>query len=39
MKRTANKCTMESLRKIVDLLKEWITYWWMPENDPDANIV
>lgn len=39
MKRTANKCSMESLRKIVNLLKEWISYWWLPENDPDANIV
>ena len=39
MKRTANKCTMESLRKIIDLLKEWIEFWWKPENDPDANIV
>lgn len=39
MKRTANKCSIESLRKIVELLKEWIAYWWLPENDPDANIV
>lgn len=39
MKKSANKCTMESLRKIVELLKEWIDYWWRPENDPEANIV
>lgn len=39
MKKSANKCTMESLRKIVDLLKEWIVYWWRPENNPEANIV
>ena len=39
MKRTANKCTMEFLRKIVELIKEWIAYWWLPENDPEANIV
>lgn len=39
MKRTANKCTMEALRKIVELIKEWIEFWWKPENDPEANIV
>lgn len=39
MKRTANKCTMEALRKIVELIREWIEFWWRPENDPDANIV
>ena len=39
MKRTANKCSMEALRMIVDLLRKWIEFWWKPENDPDANIV
>ena len=39
MKRTANKCSMESLRMIVALIREWIEFWWRPENDPDANIV
>lgn len=39
MKKSANCATMESLRKIMDLLKEWIAYWWLPENDPEANIV
>ena len=39
MKKTANKCNVEFLRKIVELIKKWIAYWWLPENDPDANIV
>ena len=39
MKKSANKCSMEFLRKIVALIKEWIAYWWRPENDPDANIM
>ena len=39
MKKSANKCTMESLRMIVALIREWIDFWWKPENDPDANIV
>ena len=39
MKRTAHKATHEDLKKIVTLIKEWITFWQKPENDPDANIV
>ena len=39
MKKSANKCSMESLRMIVALIREWIEFWWRPENDPDANIV
>lgn len=39
MKKSANKCTMEALRMIAEKLKEWIAYWWLPENDPEANIV
>lgn len=39
MKKSANCATMESLRKITTMLREWIDYWWLPENDPDANIV
>jgi len=39
MKRTAHKATHEDLKKIVELIKFWIAFWWMPENDPEANIV
>lgn len=39
MKKSANCASNESIRKIVDLIREWIDYWWLPENDPDANIV
>ena len=39
MKKSANCATMESLRKITALIKEWIDFWWLPENDPEANIV
>ena len=39
MKKSANCATMESLRKIIDLLNEQIAFWQMPENDPEANIV
>lgn len=39
MKRTAHKATNEDLKKIIELFKKWIDFWWMPENDPDANIV
>ena len=37
MKKSANKCTMEALRMIVEKLKEWIAYWRLPENDPEAK--
>ena len=39
MKRTAHKATQEDLKKIIELIKWWIAFWWQPENDPDANIV
>lgn len=39
MKKSANCATLENLRKIITLLKEWIEFWWRPENDPEANIV
>ena len=39
MKKSAHQATMEFIKMIVALLKEWIDYWWRPENDPDANIV
>lgn len=39
MKKSANCATMESLRKIIDLINEQIAFWQMPENDPEANIV
>lgn len=39
MKKSANCATMDSLRKITALIKEWIDFWWLPENDPEANIV
>lgn len=39
MKKSANCAPMEFLKKITVLLKFWIDFWWMPENDPDANIV
>ena len=39
MKKSANKCTIESLRKIVGLLKEWIDFWNEQKNDPEAHIV
>ena len=39
MKKSANKATIDDLKKIVELIKFFIAFWWRPENDPDANIV
>jgi len=39
MKKSANKATTEDLKKILELIKFWIAFWWEPENDPEANIV
>ncbi len=39
MKKSANKATVEDIRKIVELIKERIYFWRLPENDPEANIV
>ena len=39
MKKSAHHATVEDLKKILELIKFWIAFWQMPENDPEANIV
>ena len=39
MKKSAHKATLDELQRIVILIKQWVNFWWKPENDPDANIV
>lgn len=39
MKKSANKASLEDIRKIIGKIDERIEFWRMPENDPDANII